>query len=91
MLFTFLANSLSLLLLNSEIVTIFVYNSIIYYFVFLNLTQDLSEPEGLNFDCENRRNILGTVEENSNDENDVDDETMSGKKYQMIKLYFLIC
>ncbi|PSN50251.1 hypothetical protein C0J52_02379 [Blattella germanica] len=41
-------------------------------------SEDLSEPEGYNDDCENRNTTLGTTEENSNDENDVDDETMSG-------------
>jgi tripartite motif-containing protein 37 len=39
----------------------------------------MSEPEGYNDDCENRNTTIGTIEENSNDENDVDDETMSGK------------
>lgn len=39
--------------------------------------QDMSEPEGYN-DDENRNTTTGITEENSNDENDVDDETMSG-------------
>lgn len=41
--------------------------------------QDTSEPEGYNDDCENRNTTTNTTEENFNDENDVDDETMSGK------------
>ena len=41
--------------------------------------QDMSEPEGYNDDCENRNTTANTTEENFNDENDVDDETMSGK------------
>jgi hypothetical protein len=40
--------------------------------------QDVSEPEGYN-DCENHNTTTNTAEENFNDENDVDDETMSGK------------
>jgi tripartite motif-containing protein 37 len=39
----------------------------------------MSEPEGYNDDCENHNATISTTEENSNDENDVDDETMSGK------------
>jgi len=41
--------------------------------------QDMSEPEGYNDDCENHNTTANTTEENFNDENDVDDETMSGK------------
>ena len=41
--------------------------------------QDVSEPEGYNDDCENHNTTTNTTEENFNDENDVDDETMSGK------------
>ncbi|XP_069672706.1 E3 ubiquitin-protein ligase TRIM37-like [Periplaneta americana] len=41
-------------------------------------SEDMSEPEGYNDDCGNHNTTLGTTEENSNDENDVDDETMSG-------------
>lgn len=41
-------------------------------------SEDLSEPEGYIDECENHNNTLGNAEENSNDENDVDDETMSG-------------
>jgi hypothetical protein len=39
----------------------------------------MSEPEGYNDDCENHNTTANTTEENFNDENDVDDETMSGK------------
>ncbi|XP_021918707.1 uncharacterized protein LOC110829364 isoform X2 [Zootermopsis nevadensis] len=39
----------------------------------------MSEPEGYNDDSENHNTTIGTAEENSNDENDVDDETMSGE------------
>lgn len=41
--------------------------------------QDMSEPEGYNDDSENHNTTTNTTEENFNDENDVDDETMSGK------------
>ena len=41
--------------------------------------QDMSEPEGYNDDSENHNTTANTTEENFNDENDVDDETMSGK------------
>jgi len=40
--------------------------------------QDVSEAEGYD-DCESRNTTTNTTEENFNDENDVDDETMSGK------------
>jgi hypothetical protein len=40
----------------------------------------MSEPEGYNDDCENHNTTVANTEENSNDENDVDDETMSGKQ-----------
>lgn len=40
----------------------------------------MSEPEGYNDDCENRNTTVANAEENSNDENDVDDETMSGNQ-----------
>jgi hypothetical protein len=39
----------------------------------------MSEPEGCNDDCDNHNTTINTTEENFNDENDVDDETMSGK------------
>lgn len=47
-------------------------------------SQYMSEPEGYNDDCENHNTTVGTTEENSNDENDVDDETMSGKLTYLI-------
>ncbi|PNF43162.1 hypothetical protein B7P43_G17206 [Cryptotermes secundus] len=42
-------------------------------------SEDVSEPEGYNDDCENHNTTVANTEENSNDENDVDDETMSGE------------
>jgi hypothetical protein len=48
----------------------------------------VSEPEGYNDDCENRNTTVANTEENSNDENDVDDETMSGKQMSAHTYYF---
>jgi hypothetical protein len=48
--------------------------------------QDVSEPEGYN-DCGNHNTSINTTEENFNDENDVDDETMSGKQRQQTYLH----
>lgn len=46
--------------------------------------QDISEPENLMEEFEQTENNLISTEDNSNDENDVDDETMSGKSYDCI-------
>lgn len=44
----------------------------------------MSEHEGSLDDCENHEANVGVLDENSNDENDVDDETMSGKQIIII-------
>lgn len=58
-----------------QLILIFVNSDVLMCFL-----QDLSEPEIFLDECERPETNL-IIEENSNDENDVDDETMSGKAF----------
>lgn len=55
--------------------------------LFMNKKKELSdEPENFTYECCDRHEANLILDENSNDENDVDDETMSGER----KYLFLI-
>lgn len=54
----------------------------------LSCFQELSDTEGFNEECEHQNPTRQNNGEVSNDENDVDDETMSGKYAQKCNIIF---
>lgn len=54
-------------------------------------SQELSEHDIYMDECEHNEPTITTLLEMTNDENDVDDETMSGMRITHIKLCVLYC